>query len=470
METKQKTILYWLRNDLRISDNPVLTAAAKDGKVLPIYIFDNKNSPIGSASKVWLHHALKDLNKSLDGNLKTFKGDTLTILSSIIDNNEIDAVYWSRAYEPWLNVIEEDIKEKLKQAKISCKSCNTSLLIEPCNSVKDDGNPYKVFTPYYKKHYLNYQPTDSIRVPEKIEFSDINIKDELSIDNLELLPKINWHEDLVANWDISEDGAHDRFAEFVNEGLNNYKEGRNYPAGKNNSRLSPYLHFGQISPKQLWHKINLFPSDKDTDHFLSELGWREFSYNLLYHFPDLQTENLQKKFNNFPWQENKENLGKWQKGQTGYPIVDAGMRELYQTGYMHNRIRMVVGSFLVKNLLIHWHEGEKWFADCLFDADLASNSASWQWIAGCGADAAPYFRIFNPITQGEKFDKDGEYTKKYIPELKDMPIKYLFKPFEAPDDILKKANVTLGKNYPKPIIDVKESRKIALDAYEKIKS
>ena len=232
------------------------------------------------------------------------------------------------------------------------------------------------------------------------------------------------------------------------------------------------MHFGEISPNEVWYKAKSTgdsETSKDLDHFLSELGWREFSYNLLFHFPGLPKENLQEKFNNFPWKKDSDLLTKWQKGLTGYPIIDAGMRELWQTGYMHNRIRMIVGSFLVKNLLLHWHEGEKWFWDCLIDADLASNSASWQWVAGSGADAAPYFRIFNPITQANRFDPQGEYILKFIPELKELPIKYLFSPWEAPEEILKSANVTLGVDYPKPIVDLKESRDAALEAFSTIR-
>ena len=235
------------------------------------------------------------------------------------------------------------------------------------------------------------------------------------------------------------------------------------------SRLSAYIRFGNISINQIWHYAKKIPSNKHRDHFLSELGWREFSYSLLYHFPAMTTQNLQVKFNAFPWQINQINLKAWQQGMTGYPIVDAGMRELWQTGYMHNRIRMIVGSFLVKNLLIDWRYGEAWFWDCLFDADLASNTASWQWVAGCGADAAPYFRIFNPVTQGQKFDPNGDYTLRFIPELKNLPKKYLFSPWEAPSDLLRELNITLGKTYPKPIVDLRDSRERALAAFQSLK-
>ncbi|MFQ3222947.1 MAG: deoxyribodipyrimidine photo-lyase, partial [Porticoccaceae bacterium] len=273
-----------------------------------------------------------------------------------------------------------------------------------------------------------------------------------------------------ARWDISEEAAQDRLDDFVMAELEDYREGRNFPDKANVSRLSPYLHFGQISPNTAWHRAAdaaaIINNEASLDTFLSELGWREFSYYLLYHFPQLPSKNLQTRFDLFPWaNDTKSNLRAWQQGKTGYPLVDAGMRELYSTGYMHNRVRMVVGSFLVKNLLIHWHSGEEWFWDCLVDADLASNSAGWQWIAGCGADAAPFFRIFNPITQSEKFDKQGEYIRRYVPELANMPAKYIHCPWLAPDDVLQQAGVKIDVNYPAPIVDIKESRVRALEAF-----
>ena len=290
-----------------------------------------------------------------------------------------------------------------------------------------------------------------------------------SLDSLDLMPKIEWYKGFESEWSPGEDGADKSLDEFLDSGLINYKEGRNFPSQKFVSRLSPHLHFGEISPNEVWYraktKETLNGIEKSLAHFHSELGWREFSYYLLYHFPDLPSVNFQRKFDTFPWQKNDELLQLWKKGMTGYPIVDAGMRELWKTGYMHNRLRMVVGSFLVKNLLIDWREGEAWFWDCLIDADLASNSASWQWVAGSGADAAPYFRIFNPITQGLKFDPQGEYTKKYVPELKDLPNKYLFNPWEAPKEVLEVAGVELGKDYPEPIVDLKISRELALEAF-----
>ncbi len=464
--------IHWFRQDLRTSDNPSLVHAAKQGKVLPIYILDDENAgehKMGAASRVWLYHSLKSLNESLDGNLQLYKGNATEIISNLIENHNIAGMYWNRCYEPWRIKRDEEIKEYLKQNEIDCQSFNGSLLWEPWIPLKDDGDPYRVFTPFYKKGCLNADaPREPLNAPRNLECVATKFE-SLTLDDLDLLPSRPWGDEIIEGWSIGEEGAKRQMRKFMGEGLDGYKEGRNHPAQFNVSRLSPHLHWGELSPNQVWYEAEKKESGKDKDHFHSELGWREFSNSLLYHFPNLPRENLQAKFDDFPWGEDDEKLKKWQKGQTGYPIVDAGMRELYATGYMHNRLRMIVGSFLVKNLLLHWHHGEKWFWDCLFDADLANNSASWQWVAGSGADAAPYFRIFNPITQGEKFDKHGEYTRKYVPELKDMPDKYLFRPWEAPEDVLKEAGVELGKTYPKPMVDVKESRERALAAFETTK-
>ncbi|MBA24951.1 MAG: deoxyribodipyrimidine photolyase, partial [Candidatus Marinimicrobia bacterium] len=294
-------------------------------------------------------------------------------------------------------------------------------------------------------------------------------KNSESLNSLNLLPKFKWYKKLETHWDIGEKGAKKSFKNFINNGLSNYKKGRNFPSEKNVSRLSPHIHFGEISINRIWSEIEKQKPTNNTDHFKSELGWREFSYNLLYFNKDLSRKNYQEKFDFFPWEYDEKKFYAWKKGLTGYPIVDAGMRELWQTGYIHNRVRMIVGSFLVKNLLIDWRYGERWFWNCLVDADLANNSASWQWVAGSGADAAPYFRIFNPVIQGFKFDENGKYTKKFIPELKNIPNKFLFNPWECPKEILEKVGIKLGDNYPKPIVDLKNSRNDALLAYQKIK-
>lgn len=467
----KKNAIYWFRQDLRLEDNPALLHAAEHD-LLPIYILDDDSADehrMGGASRWWLHHVLNSLNDQLDGKLQLYIGNPLDTLKQLIKQHQIEVVYWNRCYEPWRIKRDKAIKEHLVQNNVEVHSFNGSLLWEPWENLKADGSPYKVFTPFFKKGCLGAPPPRRpLEKPEIINFI-ANISSGASLSELNLLPKINWDKQLEPHWNISEKGAHQFLESFLENGLINYKNGRNFPALNSTSRLSPYLHFGQISPNQAWYAVHEKPLDENVVHFQSELGWREFSYSQLYHFPHLPRQNLQAKFDRFPWVKNDQGLLAWQKGLTGYPIVDAGMRELWQTGYMHNRVRMIVGSFLVKNLLIHWHEGEKWFWDCLVDADLANNSASWQWVAGCGADAAPYFRIFNPITQGQKFDPEGEYTKKYIPELNLLPAKYLYNPWEAPKEVLEKANVRLGETYPNPIVDIKSSREEALEAFAKLK-
>ena len=466
----EKIIIFWFRKDLRIKDNIALEEAGKEANVFPIYINDENDSerPMGAASKVWLYNSLKSLNISLENNLNYFKGNALDIIKDLLKNKNIKGVFWNRCYEPSSILRDKKIKKYLLENDIAVKTFNGSLIREPWDILKDDNTPYKVFTPFYKKAYLSL---DNIR-EEKDELVNITYQSDnkySDIDVLKLLSNLEWEKQLIRKWDIGEKAAIKKLDNFLKNGIIDYKEGRNFPSKNNVSILSPHLHFGEISPKRIWINTKILKSNKDTQHFLSEICWREFSYYLLYHFPSLPSENLQPKFNSFPWRNDEYLLDKWKIGETGYPIIDAGMKELYSTGYMHNRVRMIVASFLVKNLLIHWHKGEKYFWNCLFDADLANNCAGWQWVAGSGADAAPYFRIFNPVTQGKKFDPDGSYTKKYLPELKNMPNEYLFNPWEAPGIILKKANVSLGNNYPNPIVDIKFSREKALSAYEKIK-
>lgn len=465
--------IMWFRQDLRISDNEALIEAAKSGIVMPVYILDKK---LGSTSKWWLHHSLQKLNKSLDNCLNFYVGDATEILQKIIDQNNVKKLVWNRCYEPYRINEDTKIKAHFKEQGIEVETFNSVLLWEPWQVVKDDKTPYKVFTPFYRNGCLKKSaPRKPLLAPKEAIFTK-DKDNKILISDLELLPKIKWYSEIEKTWEVGEKAAQEKLQNFLEKGIQNYNLGRDFPAQKSVSQLSPHLHFGEISPHQIWEQANLKfienPLDKNLDRFLSELGWREFSNNLLYHFKELPSKNFQSKFDNFPWIELDENgkklLMAWQKGQTGFPIIDAGMRELWQTGYMHNRVRMIVGSFLVKNLLINWREGERWFWDCLVDANLANNAASWQWIGGSGADAAPYFRIFNPVLQGEKFDSDGKYTLHFVPELKNLPKKFLFNPWEAPEDVLKRANIELGKDYPKPIIDLKKSRDLALMAYQTI--
>ncbi|OQK16255.1 deoxyribodipyrimidine photolyase [Methyloprofundus sedimenti] len=466
-----KTIIHWFRQDLRLQDNPALYAAVQQGKVLPVYILDDESAGIyqmGAASRCWLHHSLKALNASLANKLQIYSGHAEAILLELVKTYSANAVHWNRCYEPWRIQRDSHIKHSLSAQGIAVHSFNGSLLWEPWDVLKPDGTPYRMFTPFYRKGCLNTRfPRTPLAQPETIDFV-VNENTGQSIESLMLLPKIPWDQPLMATWQSGEQGARQTLQQFLDSGLNDYKVGRNFPAQHFVSRLSPYLHFGELSPYQAWHALEFRQQDDNSEHFRSELGWREFSYNLLYHHPDLAEKNLQSKFDAFPWQENTTHLIAWQQGQTGIPIVDAGMRELWQTGYMHNRVRMIVGSFLVKNLLQPWQAGERWFWDSLVDADLANNSASWQWVAGCGADAAPYFRIFNPVLQGQKFDAQGQYTRQYVPELIKLPDKYLFNPWEAPDRILQAAGILLGRDYPAPIVELKQSRLRALAAFKSL--
>jgi deoxyribodipyrimidine photo-lyase len=468
----KKVTIFWFRQDLRISDNPGLFEAAKQGRVLAVYILDDEEADIfkiGSASRWWLHNSLNSLNQSLEGKLNIYKGPPKEVIIKIIQENNVDAVYWNRCYEPLRIRIDSEIKTELINRKLDCRSFNGSLLWEPWQIAKEDGSPYKVYTPFYRKCLQFSPPRETLPKPQKL----ILIKDDNNqntIAKLNLLSGGAWHKKLEPYWQIGENEAQNKLAEFLDNRLSGYKEGRNHPDKKNISRLSPHLHFGEISVNQVWHSVKIKAmiqgGSQDLDFFLNELGWREFSYYLLYHFPELPRKNFQNKFDNFPWKNDIDLLQAWQQGRTGYPIIDAGMRELWQTGFMHNRVRMIVASFLVKNLLLHWHHGEDWFWDCLVDADLASNSASWQWVAGSGADAAPYFRIFNPVLQGEKFDREGEYTRHFVPELSNLSNQYLFKPWTAPDNILKEAGIIMGKNYPMPIVSLDRSREEAMKAYK----
>lgn len=468
--------INWFRKDLRLADNPSLNFLNESGlPILNIFIYDDVScgsKNIGEASKVWLFNALKSLDIQLEKNLVFFKGNAIDVFKYLIKNFDVKNVSWNRCYEPWSIERDKKIKSFLKNSMINVKTFNGSLLWEPWNILKDDGSPYRVYSPYYKRGCLNSQKPRYPIKAKKIKYFSGKIN-SLKLEQLDLLPQKSWVNTIISNWDISEKGAHKKKSFFLKNGLKNYKLGRNFPSENNTSFLSPYIHWGIISPNTLWYECESYNENEiytdDIGHFKSELGWREFSYYLLYHFPKLNTENFQLKFNNFPWIENKNFLSKWQIGMTGYPIIDAGMRELRQTGFMHNRVRMIVGSFLVKNLLIDWREGENWFWNNLFDADLANNSAGWQWVAGSGADAAPYFRIFNPISQGLKFDYDGKYTKKFVPELKKIPTKFLFSPWDLSKEELTKYEVKLGYDYPNPIVNLKESREKALLAFKSIK-
>lgn len=473
MSQKQSIAIFWFRQDLRLADNPGLTRAFESGlPVLTIYIRDQAsagNHINGAASDWWLHFSLSSLNSSLNQRLNLYQGDAWECLQALIQRFDVKAVFWNRCYEPWRIQRDRKIKQNLQALGISVSSENGSLLWEPWQIKKADGTPYQVFTPFYRYAYQTAPPP---RYPLEACQADNLFKDPQadSLDTLVLLPQLSWADDFHNHWTVGESAAQDVLTEFLHNGIQSYKEGRDFPAIKSVSRLSPYLHFGEISPHQVWHAARSLDLDKNIEHFCKELGWREFSYSLLFNQPGLPEDNLQSKFDAFPWRSDSDQLSAWQQGQTGIPIVDAGMRELWQTGYMHNRVRMIVASFLVKNLRLDWRLGAKWFWDCLLDADLANNSASWQWVAGCGADAAPYFRIFNPVTQGQKFDTEGKYCLQYVPELTGLSKKYLFNPWLAPAETLKIAGIKLGTDYPEPIVDLKLSREDALLAFQSLKN
>ena len=472
MATRSDVAIHWFRQDLRLSDNPALTAASNKANILPIYILDdtvNHDESMGAASKWWLHHSLAKLDASLDGSLNIYKGDPKQILLDLVSQYSVSGLFWNRCYEPSHIDRDKELKQLFIDRGLEVKSFNGSLLWEPWEVQKADGSPYRVFTPFFRRGCLSKtSPRSPLPVPKPLQ-SVRDTGNNLHLDELNLLPRLDWADGFKEIWKAGEQEALKKMDAFIHRKADDYKSGRNYPAKEAVSRLSPHLHFGEVSPNTVWHALKKLPDNDDVDCVRTQLGWREFSYSLLYYFPSVTHENLQSKFNRFPWRENQEHLRAWQQGKTGYPLVDAGMRELWQTGYMHNRVRMVVGSFLVKNLLIHWRRGQEWFWDCLVDADLANNSLSWQWIAGCGVDAAPFFRIFNPVTQSEKYDPDGDYTRRFVPELKDLPNKYLHQPWIAPEQILEQADITLGDNYPLPIVDIKYSRERALEAYRSIK-
>lgn len=464
--------IMWFRQDLRLNDNPALSAAVAAGHVLPVYILDNDNAgdhQLGAASRWWLHHSLHALATSLGGALNVYQGDAGDIIHALCQRYAVSGVYWNRCYEPWRRERDQIIKQQLSERGIVARSFNSSLLHEPWSVLKADGKPYKVFTPYHRAASALPANTATFAAPKPTAVFTVD-NDSGGIDTLQLLPRHNWDKQFYDCWTPGEDGARTKLQQFLQTGLHHYQQGRDFPAQAAVSRLSPHLHFGELSPQYIVNTLAALPATDNSDHFLRELRWREFSYYLLYHWPSLPHANLKPQFNHFAWQQQPSVLARWQQGQTGYPMVDAGMRELWQTGFMHNRVRMITASFLVKNLLQDWRAGAHWFWDCLVDADLASNSASWQWVAGCGTDASPYFRIFNPVTQGQKFDPNGDYIRRFVPELRHLPDTYLHQPWLAPTAVLAEANVRLGETYPAPMVDLKTSRERALAAYAELQT
>ena len=462
--------IVWFRQDLRLCDNPAWTLACNNHDfVLPLYIHDTSTLNIGGAQQWWLHHSLISLDNGLNQiglNLCLRRGKPLDILEQYVRDHKIEAIYWNRCYEPLAIERDTNIKQFFKTLGILVYSANGSLLHEPWDITNKSGQFFKVFTPFWNTCLKQ------INIPN--EYKPINAPNMVAansdtLTSWTLLPTApNWAQEFGNYWQPGENGALAKLADFIDINLSGYNNSRDNPAKDATSKLSPHLHFGEISPWQIWRAINIVKLDpkcdiKSIERFLAEIGWREFSYYLLYHRPSLPKANFKSNFDTFPWKNDNNLLKSWQTGQTGYPIIDAGMRELWNTGYMHNRVRMIVASFLTKDLLIDWRLGAEWFLDTLVDADLASNSASWQWVAGCGADAAPYFRIFNPILQGEKFDPEGAYIKKWVPELQSVSSKWIHKPWMDPSFELK-----LSDKYPKPIVDHAKARKMALFYYKEL--
>jgi deoxyribodipyrimidine photo-lyase len=475
----KENYIVWFRQDLRLGDNLALKAAIdKGGKIIPIFIWSKQETTeisLGGASKWWLHQSLISLSSSLEAlgsKLIVRQGKPLDVLQELIKETSAKAVFWNRTYEPSNIERDKEIKKTLQEQGLLVESFNASLLFEPWTILNSSKKAFQVFTPFWKfcldkAISLPVSTPKALSIPETWPASD-------SLVDLGLEPKINWASGFVKEWYVGENAAIKVLNDFLQSRVFNYQENRDRPDLIGISRLSPYLHFGEISPRQIWHSVKLLnvktqEEQKNVDGYLRQLGWREFAYHLLFHFPNTVSQPLREKYSKFPWLNEGKDLSSWQKGKTGYPIVDAGMRQLWKTGWMHNRVRMIVASFLVKDLLVDWKLGERWFWDTLVDADLANNILGWQWVAGCGADAAPYFRIFNPITQAEKFDPQGNYIRTWVPEIKSLPLPWIYKPWQAPKDILEKAGVELGKNYPFPIVDHALARDRALEALDATK-
>lgn len=466
--------LVLFRRDLRLSDQPAVHAAMALGHpILPLVIADPQSPlrPRGAAADIFYQAALLSLDKSLHGLLRLYHGSLIRALSELKALTSVAAVCWNQGSTPQEQQQDSDWQHACQQAAVPAHmSMQASLLWEPHTVHKADGTLYKVFTPFYKKGCLELAPPPRPLLPRAaITPTHLVAQELLGVKASQaFLPLEPWAKKVLKHWDPSENGAKALWKRFATEASATYKEGRNFLDRRGTTELSPYLACGIVSPHQLLDAATDLPDSPDRAHFLQELGWREFSYYLLHHFPQLPSQNWNPLFNAFPWDQNEHLLALWQQGQTGIPIVDAGMRQMWETGYMHNRARMIVGSFLVKNLLLPWQKGEQWFWDCLVDADLANNSASWQWVAGSGADAAPYFRIFNATLQAEKFDPQGDYIRRYVPELAALPAKYLIAPWEYPSEIAR-FGVVLGQHYPRPCVCLKASREKALQAFERLK-
>lgn len=470
------TTLVWFRQDLRLQDNPALSAALNDSHIIPIYIQagDVDTAREGSAARWWRHHSLSDLASgiaALGSRLIIRQGEPLAELQKLILQTGATAIVWNRRLEPAAIAADQIIKAALKADGMNARSFNGNYLHEPWEILNKQGQPFQIFTPYWKAKIAAGLDFSIQPAPPSLPPVDQRLE-SLAVEALELLPNIPWDKNFYLEWIPGEAGAWTRFEQFLPK-IDDYAEARNFLVGTGVSKLSAHLHFGEITPRQIIrHLLDTRGSvleSRGVAHFMRELGWREFGVYLAYHFPHTVDTPLDKRFNRFPWRDAPDDLRAWQRGQTGIPVVDAAMRCLWVTGWMHNRARMIVASMLTKNLLIDWRLGAAWFMDTLVDADLGSNTAGWQWTAGTGADAAPYFRIFNPMLQAEKFDPEGTFIRRWVPELARADTKTLFAPWEARSTDLLSAGIILGTTYPTPITELAGSRARALASFAQIK-